>query len=1410
MNIRPKTVRRLTILFLAMALFSGVIATWLLVSHNRLRAEIARERVDAVAAYNAKDYSTAVTLFRDYLNRSHSQDTDPEAVFGYAKSRMNTAGEGSRNLFEAIGVFERYLQMGTANDPRGQKRRLEEADEANHLLLSLYVQARYTKEAVRVANNLLAANPNDVDALENLTRALQADGKAPAALDACRKLDALIPPDLDWQMTELRLLQATGKTSEQVMARARELAAAHPDDATFQALLSWADLVYGNDPAGAKLAIEAAAKLPPGKPQTVLQIVRLLDLQQRFSQADGLLERAAAAHPGDAAVIRATVERAWQRQSPSDALDKLRHVDTKTIDPALLGYKTLAFFQTSQAAQATPLLNELGNRKDEISRAWFIALQTEFAGKAVTPSQAVRKFNESTLRDPSNPVFWFFLGQAWARQREVDQAMQAWNRAGQLAPSWALPYCLTSRSLCDAGRYPEALRASELARQRAPGTQFVETSYALAWYGLHVSGGAATTADSNALLSLLQTIQSAWKNEPSTLPQYVTTLLRRGNRDQATAALRQAMAADPAVPADVLLQLSAVSHDANLGLETELIGRAEKSHGPTAATAFAKSVLLIESGKPTEAVSSFESRCAPHASDVEWQIAAARLHDAISSPDAPRRWSALGRKFANNVQAQYAILLSPAHLKDRDLWRQTIDRLKALTGTDGLGWQLEDAQWRLAGQPTDAEVTAVVTTLQKIAAGARSMPEVHRLLAEALLRSDSTSGVSRAVGELTVAHELCPSDFQTTSKLAQLLLTQGARDRSAALVDSVAAEPGLSAPRRMWAAAMYADLGKVPEAIALLDANPTATPDPAKNALLAQLYRRAGRNPDAAAQYRKILADPSGTIESLAAGAEFFATLGQPDVAEQFLSRIQKNSPETGAVDLLRARTQQIAGQTDKAVATLTTAARNHPKAEQIWTELSGVYLRTGNLDRADRASADGIAATGGSPKLTAMRTQIARIRQLTPQAIAPLVDVISNDPLQPVVEKAMTLLIDAKNRGNSSDQVLAAIRGLADQNTGFLPLQKLLAERYTAVGRLKEATDIAARASASSPDDVDALRLLCAIQTAAGNWEPARQTALRWKQLSGPSALDADIAIALSYLRQHKPDAPAAVAQLAPYVSPDAPDATRQSALPLYCTALVAAGKSAEAETILKPLLKNSPRWQSVWLELAPLQKDEAGASSWINLFTASVNTETPAQNIALAEVWEQVASRFDSATAHRTARALLEPVIHTTPVPVRAWPAWAAINQTADNLPEAERAWREYLKAVPESPTGQNNLAYMLMLEGGTAQLTEAEQLSRSAIAKAPAISTLYDTLARVQLRAGKPDQAVKNFRAALDRNASNVDAMIGLAEILQARPQDREEARSLLTRIDSAVRDGTPIASSVRKQLDRVRSALSSSNL
>ena len=90
MNFRPKTVRRLSILFGALAVIVAVIATFLVVSHHRIQRQVAALRHEALVAYNAGDYAKAAKLFSQYLTRSHNQSSDAEAIFDYARSRAYT------------------------------------------------------------------------------------------------------------------------------------------------------------------------------------------------------------------------------------------------------------------------------------------------------------------------------------------------------------------------------------------------------------------------------------------------------------------------------------------------------------------------------------------------------------------------------------------------------------------------------------------------------------------------------------------------------------------------------------------------------------------------------------------------------------------------------------------------------------------------------------------------------------------------------------------------------------------------------------------------------------------------------------------------------------------------------------------------------------------------------------------------------------------------------------------------------------------------------------------------------------------------------------------------------------------------------------------------------------------------
>src|SRR5207248_1253702 len=129
MRIRPKTARRLLILAAGVCLLA-LLAAWVsLFNIRQMRARTAALRVQAMSAYSAGDYEKAVVQLGQYLDRSKAQESDPEALFAYGKSRINVEMPRLGNVYEGILIFQLYLQI--AKPPGAQ------IAEAKKLLMGL-------------------------------------------------------------------------------------------------------------------------------------------------------------------------------------------------------------------------------------------------------------------------------------------------------------------------------------------------------------------------------------------------------------------------------------------------------------------------------------------------------------------------------------------------------------------------------------------------------------------------------------------------------------------------------------------------------------------------------------------------------------------------------------------------------------------------------------------------------------------------------------------------------------------------------------------------------------------------------------------------------------------------------------------------------------------------------------------------------------------------------------------------------------------------------------------------------------------------------------------------------------------------------------------------------------------------
>lgn len=1400
MNIRPKTVRRLMVLLAILLLLAGGVALLLIRSMNKEKAAIARMRQAAFAAYEHHDNKTAVSLFSSYVNSGADESNDAEAIYVYGMARAQVPSEGNRHIAEAINLFQKYLDLAPS-DPHN----------VSHQLLALYTRARYNQEALTLANRLLETNPRDTEALRDKVIVYISQRSFADALSTCHTLNQIDPFNASWQDRELQLMAELHQQPQQIVAHAKQLLDAHPQDPRFDLVMAEAQSLAGDD-ASAAASVQSAARLDPPDALTALETIALLERGSRSDLVDDLLKRAIAKFK-DASLEEVYVRRFFERMQYAELAAQLKDVNLKsaTTSSNLLAYDAIALFHTDHRTRAEAIVAVLASRPDPVSGAWAEAIRAHFAVPPLEPAAAMKAYSDAIEKDRTNAVLPSYLGDAHQALGETDEAIRDWNIAARLSPTWAEPIYRISRALSSVGRYAGALMAADALRHRAPDSLESQIAFAVATWGRIQNNPAEVHGDAGAkLLKDFNSIRARAPQESDTLSAYTALISRRGDRDQAIEVVRSAIHSNTPLPEPIFESLLAISRQEHWGIEGEILDAAEKAHGMTPAIAYDRAITLYRDGKTSEALQSADGYRKAHPRDIAWQLDDVRFRDVTGQPDPSRRWKALCEEYPDDIRVQYAALSAPFRFTDRTFWRQTIDRVKTLTGPDGQVWQIEQARFTLGDNPSSQQLASVIDSLQKLSAASPELGEIHRLLAQAFLLENKTEDLSKAINELTTAHAELPNSFEITSQLTALMINQGRRDDAATLVKGVAQEPNLDPMHRVWAAQIYGELGSFDAAINLLtpsDMRGLKAED--RNLLLANLYQRAGRIEPAKAIYDQIIQEVSATPDQLIAAAKFFAGAHDSDAAGQCVARLKEMKLAPDSVELLRSELQELQGHPDAAAASLADACRTYPKSRQVWFARASLALGAGKIDEADQIAAEGLAALASDPSLDAMRACIAQLRSIDRGDAVLLLDPISRGPRQPYLEPTLTVLSDAKARSLSPQQTASALRPVADRYPRFLALQEILAGRYMAAGDPSATVEVASHAADALPGDPQPLKFLTQVQFAQGNWDLARSAALRWRQCSLANPLDADLEIARIDLTRPDSDPHAALNQLEPYVKDSAPEEQKLAATPLYCQALLASGRIDEAAARLAPLVAKSLRWAAVWMELSVSAKDLETAAAWLRRLAPLLPTDSQPQQIALAETWERVGIRLnDSSTAFDAARNILRPIVAGANVPPDAWRLWAFSNQMCGDLVEAERAWQKLLDQEPKDPSAHNNLAFALLLDGGKEKLARAESLAKEAIVADPNTATFYDTLARIEEGLGKSSSSIRDFRIALEKDPNDVEAMIGLADELQSEPAGREEARSLLGRINARLDAGVPLLQPIRKQLEHVKTALSSS--
>jgi tetratricopeptide (TPR) repeat protein len=364
----------------------------------------------------------------------------------------------------------------------------------------------------------------------------------------------------------------------------------------------------------------------------------------------------------------------------------------------------------------------------------------------------------------------------------------------------------------------------------------------------------------------------------------------------------------------------------------------------------------------------------------------------------------------------------------------------------------------------------------------------------------------------------------------------------------------------------------------------------------------------------------------------------------------------------------------------------------------------------------------------------------------------------------------------------------------------------YLSMGQPNDAASIAERLMNTRPNDPEIAKLATTVYRSAQRWREMKLAAERWRQRTLERPLEADVALAEASLGLG--DTKAASERLAPYLDDVTNQPQRRPTLTAAVAKLmVASGKFTEAKALLQPLLSEGASWRRLWLGLAAGSVTPAEtASQWIRTGAAAVPDDSKEEQLTVAQAWQQMGARLKNADAIRAARDLLKEITSESNAPLASVLMLAGLDTDAGDLTSAEELYRRALKLQGDVPEVMNNLAYTILQNDG--DLDEAKDLATRAIALAPTLAALHDTLARIWEKKHEPDQARKEFEEALRIDPANLDARIGLSRTLSLAGQ-KDKAAIELQRIDSQLKGTPPSSESTRKELQSLRERLSSSS-
>ena len=1372
-----------SVLIVLAVLAVAAVPTGYFVGREVLKGRIMSWRDEGLAAASAGDHERAAEVLGRYLKR---RPGDSVAVRAFVKSREIAELPHGMHLYEAANALKSLL----AEDPGN-------LEDRRHLL-HLYVKLDKRPEALDTAEAILRRSA-DARTMEYKADVLRRMGREREALAVAQDWARVAPGDVTPHITRLTLRSRLGHPRESIVADARALREARPGDATFELLQGVAYGVVG-DTAQAAEWLRSAARHDQLPDVVAKALVAQFDALGMSEDSLAVLKRLVE-RGGGTELRHALARRQWEMRLWDQVVHTLAPLECAdpASDPTLAAFKAMSLARSGNAAGAKACRDPLASRKQAVARAWTLLLSRELDGYRPDDRAIVAECRAALLLEPDNTYLGYYLGEAYSRLGEPDLAAQAWRITWERNPAWNAPAVQLVDTLLRKGQPEEALRVATTAARRDSTNAACVIALARAWAAGVEQG---RTAQIDDLSKLVEEVQRQLPGETQTLMVQVGLLARRGSTADAVRVIRTAAARTPPPDEQALISLAGLSRRHGLGVEAECLDRSEQAHGLTPSLAYARAVdRLLTDGADAGAAAFEQSAARAGGKDpARWQLARARYLDVAGLPGARGAWVALADAHPDDLAVQQGAASARSVRGEWDFMERTIDRLKKLSGEGGLAWRMARARLMIEAPRNDADYAQGSVLLSEITREHPHLPEPHVLLARALVQMKRIDG---AVDHLSTAARLDPTSVPIALQLASLLQSRGEFERVRQELDR--AVPYLqSARQRQQAALLLAQQGSQDLALQLLEEQKggdgaSGTASLQEDLMLATLYRRKGDFSKAEAVVGRLLDREPPELGAVEFGAFLYASQSRRADAERVLKRLDQMRLAPGIKDLVWGSYSAQVGDLAAAERHYTAASTQWPDNPGVWRALAATLVAAGKPDQAVAALERGATALPSDKSLTAIKAHIDLVRATAADPVArPFILEFFSNPLQGDAPVELLRTLSEERRSGEMERFVARLQKIIDAHPNYLPARVQLVQTQVNMRRLPDALATAQRAMKDFPTAPLPAQVAVQVALASSNWQDAQAAAANWKQRSPVDSVSADVAAARALIGMRR--YAQALGELEPHLSAAKSDPDRQSEfVTAYATALVHAGRTAEADKLLWPLADKTPGWRLHWLRVALEVPDGATATQWLDRLAAVTNPAEIDQNLALAEAYDKLGDRVNSPQLREKSKAMFRQLAERPEVTGVVLQAAGAQAERTNDRPAAEAYYRRAIALDATLVIAHNNLANLLAVKGG--DVAEATRLQSAALALQPRAATLYDTMAFIRSTAGDAAGAASNMRTAVALEPDIAKWRVRLAQYLLDAGQTAEAAKAVAA-IDDRRLDLQALPPNVRRQLDTVR--------